>query len=69
MQIHKERQCPAKKDDMKTSSYKKFKDYDFADAKPAAAIPALRKLHAESAKERVRLESAKAAIVHVRAAC
>lgn len=54
---------------MKTSSYKKFKDDDFADAKPAAAIPALRKLHAESAKERVRLESAKAAIAQVRAAC
>jgi uncharacterized protein (DUF4415 family) len=38
---------------MKTSVYKKFKDYDFVDAKPASAIPALRKLHAEQAKERI----------------
>lgn len=38
---------------MKTSVYKKFKDYDFVDAKPASAIPALRKLHTEQAKERI----------------
>lgn len=38
---------------MKTSLYKKYKDYDFADAKPAKDIPILRKLHAEQAKERI----------------
>ncbi len=38
---------------MKTNLYKKFKDYDFADAKPAKDVPALRKLHAEQSKERI----------------
>jgi predicted DNA binding CopG/RHH family protein len=36
---------------MQTNSddmYNKFKDYDFADAKPVAKIPALAKLQAES---------------------
>ena len=45
---------------MKTSLYKRFKDYDFADAKPVKDIPALRKLQAEQGKERItiRLDAA-----------
>ena len=45
---------------MKASLYKRFKDYDFADAKPVKDIPALRKLQAEHGKERItiRLDAA-----------
>ncbi len=44
---------------MKDNLYKRFKDYDFADAKPVSAIPALKKLQAEYGKARItiRLDS------------
>lgn len=32
---------------MKDNLYKRFKDYDFSDAKPVSAIPALKKLQME----------------------
>ena len=40
---------------MKASSLKRLKEYDFADAKPVSAIPALKKLQAEYGKERITL--------------
>ena len=46
-------------DDMKNSSdtmRKKYKDMDFADAKPASAVPPLAKLQAESGRNCARPE-------------
>ena len=38
---------------MKTSPYEKFKNYDFADAKPVKDFPAIKKLQTEYGKERI----------------
>ena len=45
---------------MKANSLKRYKNYDFADAKPVNAIPALARLQDEYGKERItiRLDAA-----------